>query len=862
MFELRILGEIQLSSADGTDGDVLLRQPKRMALLAYLAMPAPGTWHRRDTLLALFWPDLDTAHARTSLRNSLYVIRQALGDDVVRNRGDEEISLDPARVRTDLSRLWDALEQRDAEAALGYYAGELLRGLYPAGSEGFLRWLDLERTRLRIAVSTAAMACVDHHEQDGKLAAALAVTRRVSDIQPDDETVVRRMMTLQESIGDRAGALTTFETYRGRLAQDFDAEPAAETLEIVARLRATTVPVGATSKRVVRTEAGAEAEALSADSVVHNATMSTPVIAPKHWTRSFAPLLAAILVIGTLAGAVGWKMTRAPSLPLIGASNPLTADDGMQVEAAISPNGRLVAYAKGNLNHLKIFVQRIGGGNAWQLSADSADVELMPRWSPDNDEVLFLARNNAYAAPSIGGAVRLVARGTADDGMVRSASWSPTGDSIAIVRNDSLLIQGMDMRTARYIGSATQIHSCVWSPDNRWIACISGNWIAFTPGPLFGNDAPTSIVLFPVAGGSPVQLTDNTFENESPVWSTDGRFLWIVSNRDGPSGEVFAIPIGVDGKASSAVKRVGLKAGSISLSSGRIAYSVPSRKANIWRVPIPTENPATVADAVPITTGNQVIEVVSASADGNWLLYDSNLHGNPDIFRLPIGGGESERLTTDTRHEFAPDLSPDNREVAWQRFVNGERRVIVKRIDSDVEEEIQTMPGDQGVPRWSPNGSSLVAWSHIKESGAVSVVKRDANGKWQRPAWRLEMGQLPVWSPNGKSIAFVLLDGSVQIISADSGALHQAYAPRPESTDPLAVFLVWRDPDTIWMMGQRAKQQDIWALPLATGRPKLLVQSDDQRPGFYAAFASDGANFYVVLDERLSNVRWAELKTR
>ncbi|MEO5825699.1 MAG: BTAD domain-containing putative transcriptional regulator [Gemmatimonadales bacterium] len=338
MFELRILGEIRLSASDGTDRDVLLRQPKRLALLAYLATPTPGTWHRRDTLLALFWPDLDTSHARTSLRNGIYVIRQALGDEVVRNRGDEEISLDPALVRTDLSHVWESLEHHDAETALDHYGGELLRGLYPAGSEGFLRWLDLERTRIKVAVSVAVMASVDEHEREGRLVEALALTRRVQDLQPDDETVVRRMMTLQEAIGDRGGALATFEGYRGRLAQDFDAEPAAETVAMAARLRAATVSPGEKTKRAILPIAGTPVGAEAVD------TASPPPQGrvSDHSSRSRWAVVGAILVLGMLAGATRWISTR-PTPPLaIGASSPLSADDGLQVEAALSPNGRLV----------------------------------------------------------------------------------------------------------------------------------------------------------------------------------------------------------------------------------------------------------------------------------------------------------------------------------------------------------------------------------------------------------------------------------------------------------------------------------------------------------------------------------------
>jgi len=41
----------------------VLAQPKRVALLAYLAAATPRRLHRRDSLLALFWPELDQEHA-------------------------------------------------------------------------------------------------------------------------------------------------------------------------------------------------------------------------------------------------------------------------------------------------------------------------------------------------------------------------------------------------------------------------------------------------------------------------------------------------------------------------------------------------------------------------------------------------------------------------------------------------------------------------------------------------------------------------------------------------------------------------------------------------------------------------------
>src|SRR5215203_3192050 len=57
MQTMRVLGTIALLDADGAELDALLRQPKHVALLACLALPRPGAWHRRDELLAALWPE-------------------------------------------------------------------------------------------------------------------------------------------------------------------------------------------------------------------------------------------------------------------------------------------------------------------------------------------------------------------------------------------------------------------------------------------------------------------------------------------------------------------------------------------------------------------------------------------------------------------------------------------------------------------------------------------------------------------------------------------------------------------------------------------------------------------------------------
>jgi DNA-binding SARP family transcriptional activator len=89
MIQFHTLGRLDLRGPDGVELRSVLQQPKRLGLLAYLAVASPRRFHRRDTLLGLFWPELDQEHARAALRRALYFLRAEHGPDVVTGRGDD-----------------------------------------------------------------------------------------------------------------------------------------------------------------------------------------------------------------------------------------------------------------------------------------------------------------------------------------------------------------------------------------------------------------------------------------------------------------------------------------------------------------------------------------------------------------------------------------------------------------------------------------------------------------------------------------------------------------------------------------------------------------------------------------------------
>lgn len=238
MFELTLLGLHAVRGPDGRELPSLAAQPKRFALLAYLAIAGGEGYHRRDSLAAMFWPDLDQFAARRALRNTLYHLRVALGDGVIVARGDDAVSIDGAALTCDVNKLSDAVHAGRYDEAIEWYRGELLAGIHFANSgQAFEEWLSHERREVGALVMRALRGLVEREESSGNLTAATYWAQRACTIAPDDEGWLRRAMSLLHAGGETAGALRLYETCARRLATEFDAAPSAETNALAARIR-------------------------------------------------------------------------------------------------------------------------------------------------------------------------------------------------------------------------------------------------------------------------------------------------------------------------------------------------------------------------------------------------------------------------------------------------------------------------------------------------------------------------------------------------------------------------------------------------------------------------------------------------
>jgi DNA-binding SARP family transcriptional activator/TolB-like protein len=237
VIRLRTLGAAGLTDPSGHELGGVLRQPKRFALLAYLALKRPVGLHRRDTLLPLFWPELDTDRARAALRQSLYKLRRHLPAGVLVTRGDEEVGLSPA-IWCDVWAFESALAAGRPEEALPLYGGELLDGFHlPDVAPELGYWLESKRQRLRGLAVGGAWELAGRAEAAGDLDGIRQWATQAVGLAPLDEDGARRLILMLDTAGDRAGAIAAYEQWARRLKNELEVDPAPETVALVESIR-------------------------------------------------------------------------------------------------------------------------------------------------------------------------------------------------------------------------------------------------------------------------------------------------------------------------------------------------------------------------------------------------------------------------------------------------------------------------------------------------------------------------------------------------------------------------------------------------------------------------------------------------
>jgi DNA-binding SARP family transcriptional activator len=185
-FRLDLLGRVDLRRPDGARVQSILAQPKRVALLAYVAVEADDGFAQRERVMSVLWPESDEGRARQSLRNGLYHIRQSLGADILLTEGPDGIGV-AHKLVVDAVQFKRAVMDERFTDAVDLYEGEFLRGLHLSDNPEFEEWFTRKRAELQRDALQAFRETARLRQEAGDLEGAHSILRRAQEMAPADE---------------------------------------------------------------------------------------------------------------------------------------------------------------------------------------------------------------------------------------------------------------------------------------------------------------------------------------------------------------------------------------------------------------------------------------------------------------------------------------------------------------------------------------------------------------------------------------------------------------------------------------------------------------------------------------------------
>ncbi|MFQ5407425.1 MAG: BTAD domain-containing putative transcriptional regulator [Anaerolineales bacterium] len=228
MLQVRLLGQFDV----WCDGEpVHIPSRPTQALLAYLLLNA-HVKTRREMLSGLLWPAADESNARTYLRQALWRLRKALGDDyfvadkiTLGFNAAAEYELDTEL----LQRAFDNGSVDELARAVSAYWGPLLPDFYE-------EWVLSERERLQSVFDERIRTLIARLEADGRWQDVLEWGETWIARNHAPEPAFRALMRAYAALEDAAGIATAYARCVERLEKDLGLEPSAETRALYAEL--------------------------------------------------------------------------------------------------------------------------------------------------------------------------------------------------------------------------------------------------------------------------------------------------------------------------------------------------------------------------------------------------------------------------------------------------------------------------------------------------------------------------------------------------------------------------------------------------------------------------------------------------
>jgi Tol biopolymer transport system component len=519
---------------------------------------------------------------------------------------------------------------------------------------------------------------------------------------------------------------------------------------------------------------------------------------------------------------------------------------GNRTNAAISPDGRFVAYVQTENGKHSLWCSQFEDATGRQLIEPGSSSFGGVVFSPDGSWIYF----TRFEGSSTGTLYRISFLGNSPQEIARDVdsaiSFSPDGASFAFIRQkphenvDRIVISSIDGINQRTLTEKKKPdffirnnrESLSWSPDGKAIACPTGRTEAAS-GDLM------SLIEIDVKTAQEKTLTPKKWSRIGRVlWTSDINTLLITAAEAGSELYQIIKVTRADGKTKNVTDEISDYFNiSLNKDSTRLLATIYEKSSNIS-----TASTAEINQLRPLVGGSyDGIGGVRYTGDGR-IVFVSIESGNPDIWITGEDGTNRRQLTTDGAADESPVVSKDGKFIAFVSSRTGAPHVWRMNFDGGELKQL-TDRGGETFPQLTPDGGFVIyaatnetrptLWKVSTEGGeAIQLTKA--------------LTRSPAVSPDGQTIACLTRGTKLEdkfelaVVSMENGEIIKTFNFSGENSPLVSATLRWfPDGQAIAYIATKNGVSNILSQPLAGGEPKKLTDFSADRI-FSFDFSSDG----------------------
>ncbi len=537
-------------------------------------------------------------------------------------------------------------------------------------------------------------------------------------------------------------------------------------------------------------------------------TSDTRFVQPRN--RKSILLIVGLMSLLLTAGFVGYLFYRdrpkasINSFPFHETTITRLTNDGQIEGAAISPDGKYVAYVLGEDDGNSLWLRQTGTASDIRiLSAVKAEFWGLT-FSPDGRFIyynLFTGGDidfSLFRVPSLGGVVEKIHHVSS-----RSVTFSPDGEHIAFIQsnsgseNNSLVVSDADGNNKQVLFKKeypntfyTEGQAVAWSPDGKLIACLINQFEAnanyFTIvgiNPKDGTERPLNDRRWYEVSGIGWLNPDDLLISAKDKLSSHTQIWFLPSSQDKPQqitndlNQYSWLSLTTDGKSLAALQTNtvnGIFVGEVGTNDFKeIASEVGELNPVVWT---PDEKivfrsskdgvsnlwimNADGTNRRQLTINAQVdSRGLCVSPDGKYVVFVSRRSGKSNLWRVNTDDGGLQQLTEGEADAF-PQCSPDGFTVIYQKGILTKPMLWKVPITGGATEQLTDFRA-----KWaaiSTDGNRISFFQMADGKWCIGIIPIKGGEILQRLDAPADLKQSTVyWSHDNQALLYIFAFGNV-----------------------------------------------------------------------------------------------------